>query len=75
MTKKRIIKKKLTAIKKTNMNEIITQVQALQTSDDAALQAIVTALQALPASPVAPTLVSIVATFSDGSTQNLPVTA
>ena len=57
------------------MNEIITQVQALQTADDAALQAIVTALQALPASPVAPTLVSIVATFSDGSTQNLPVTA
>ena len=57
------------------MNDIITQVQALQTADDAALQAIVTALQALPASPVAPTLVSIVATFSDGSVQNLPVTA
>ena len=55
------------------MNDIITQVQALQTSDDAALQAIVAALQALP--PVAPavTLVSVVATFSDGSTQSLPV--
>lgn len=52
------------------MEEIITQVQALQTADDTALQAIVTALQALPASPV-PTLVSIVATFSDGTTQTV----
>lgn len=54
------------------MNEIISQVQALQTADDAALAAIITALQALPVG-TAPTLVSIVATFSDGSVQNLPV--
>ena len=55
------------------METIITQLQALATSDQAALEAIVTALQALPAAPVAPTLVSVVATFSDGSTQSLPV--
>lgn len=56
------------------METIITQVQALQTADDAALAAIVTALQALPTG-TAPTLVGVVATFSDGSTQSLPVTA
>jgi hypothetical protein len=57
------------------MDTIIAQVQALQTSDDQALAAIVAALQALPPAPVATpvTLVSIVATFSDGSTQSLPV--
>jgi hypothetical protein len=55
------------------MNEIISQVQALQTSDDAALAAIVTALQALPATPSVPTAVSVVITFSDGSTQSVPV--
>ena len=58
------------------MNDIIAQVQALQTSDDAALAAIVTALQAIPpspTSPAAPTAVSVVITFSDGSTQSIPV--
>ena len=57
------------------METIITQVQALQGADDTALQAIIAALQALPVAPTAPTLVSVVATFSDGSTQNLPVAA
>ena len=57
-----------------NMNDIITQLQALATSDQAAVSAIVTALQALPmTAPAAVTLVSVVATFSDGSTQRLPV--
>lgn len=53
------------------MDEIITQVQALQTSDDAALQAIVAALQAVNQSPTCPTAVSAVITFSDGSTQSI----
>ncbi len=57
------------------METIITQVQALQGADDVALQAIITALQALPAAPAAPKLVSLVATFDDGSTQSLPVAA
>ena len=57
------------------METIITQLQALATSDQAAVSAIVAALQALPASPTAVTLVSVVATFSDGSTQSLPVAA
>lgn len=57
------------------MNDIITKVQALGTADAAAVAEIVTALQTLPGAPVTPTLVSIVATFSDGSTQNLPVAA
>ena len=57
------------------METIITQLQALATQDTAALEAIVTALQALPTTaPAAVTLVSVVATFSDGSTQSLPVT-
>lgn len=59
------------------MEQIITQLQALATQDTAALEAIVTALQALPTASAtvgpAVTLVSVVATFSDGSTQSLPV--
>lgn len=54
------------------MNDIITKVQALQTADDAALQEIVAALQALPASPTAVTAVSVTITFSDGTTQTVP---
>ena len=54
------------------MEQIITQLQALATQDTAALEAIVTALQALPTTaPAAVTLVSVVATFSDGSTQTV----
>lgn len=60
------------------MNDILTKVQALQTADDAALASIVTDIQAfIAATPTAAavTLVSVVATFSDGSTQSLPVVA
>lgn len=55
------------------MDDIITQVQALQTSDDAALQAIVTALQAVKQQPpTCPTAVSVVITMSDGTQQSVP---
>ena len=59
------------------MNDLLLKVQALQTADDGALASVVSDLQALiaaaPETPAAVTLVSVVATFSDGSTQRLPV--
>lgn len=55
------------------MNDIITKVQALQTADDAALLEIVTALQALPPTPVQAIAVSVTINFNDGSTQTVPV--
>ena len=50
------------------LSDIITEAQA----DGAEIATLVADLQALEsASPVAPTIVNVVATFSDGSTQEL----
>lgn len=49
------------------MDQIITQIQALQTADDTALQAIVMALQALSTPPVV-AVETVTLTFNDGTT-------
>lgn len=56
--------------------DIIAELQAVDTTAldvvVAAVNQAVTDLQALPASPVAPTAASVVITFTDGSTQTVP---
>lgn len=62
------------------LNDIVTELQAVEKTEldavVAALETAVTDLQALagqtPATPAAPTVVSVQVTFTDGSVQTLP---
>jgi hypothetical protein len=51
------------------MEEIIKQVQALQTADDAALVSIVAALQAIVPTPAIDPIVTLTVTTQSGATQ------